>query len=205
VGHPDLAAHKNTRRHLGAWLCFEDESGQSLRPPKATTWAPRGQTPQVKVTGSGYGRVAVAGLVCAKPGRRTRLIYRTMLRRGRPGEPKGFGMADFCRLLDAAHRQLGGKIVLVWDNDRRHLSRAMRTALAARTRWLTVFQLPAYAPELNPAEGVWSSLHRGLANLAPRGTDQLAAVVKTKLKRMQYRHGLLDGFIAETGFVLEPP
>ena len=159
----------------------------------------------VKVTGKGYGRVAVAGLVCAQPGRRTRLIYRTMLRRGRPGEPKGFTATDFARLLDGAHQQLDGKIVLVWDNDRRHLSRAMRTAIAARTAWLTVCQLPAYAPELNPAEGVWSSLRRGLANLAPRGINQLGAVVKTKLKRMQYRHRLLDGFIAETGFVLEPP
>nr|AGS49941.1 hypothetical protein [uncultured bacterium esnapd26] len=52
---------------------------------------------------------------------------------------------------------------------------------------------------------MWSSLRRGLADLAPRAIDQLAAIVKTKLERMQYRHGLLDGFIAETGFVLEPP
>ena len=76
----------------------------------------------------------------------------------------------------------------------------------ARGSWLTVFQLPAYAPELNPAEGVWSSLRRGLANLAPHGIDELAAAVKTRLKRMQYRRdGLLDGFIAEIGFTLEPP
>jgi putative transposase len=191
---------------LGAWLCWKDESGQGLRPPKAKTWAPRGQTPVVKVTGKGYGRIAVAGLVCAKPGRRTRLIYRTLVRRGRPGEPKGFTARGFARLLDAAHAQLGGKIVLVWDNDRQHLSRTMHDAIEARGSWLTVFHLPAYAPELNPAEGVWSGLRRGLANLAPRGIDQLAAIVKTKLKRMQYRRdGLLDGFIAETGFVLEPP
>jgi putative transposase len=37
-----VAAHKRTALDLGAWLCFEDEAGQSLRPPKATTWAPRG-------------------------------------------------------------------------------------------------------------------------------------------------------------------
>jgi hypothetical protein len=90
VGRRDLAAGKTTVLDLGAWLCWEDESGQGLRPPKARSWAPRGQTPVVKVTGKGYGRVAVAGLVCAKPGPRTRLIYRTRVRRGRPGEPKGF-------------------------------------------------------------------------------------------------------------------
>ncbi|GAA2889575.1 hypothetical protein GCM10010517_53700 [Streptosporangium fragile] len=94
--------------------------------------------------------------------------------------------------------------MLVWDNDRRHLSRAMRTAIEARP-WLTVFQLPAYAPELNPAEGVWSVLKRGLANLAPHDTDQLTMLIKTKLKRMRYRPVLLDGFIAQTGLILKPP
>ncbi|MEV0202403.1 transposase [Nonomuraea sp. NPDC050691] len=184
---------------------FEDEAGQSLRPPKARTWAPRGKTPVVKVTGKGYGRVSLAGLICIRPGQRTRLMFRTLLRRGRSGEVKGFGPRQFAGLLDAAHALLGGKIVLVWDNDRRHLSKVMRASIEARSAWLTVFQLPAHAPELNPVEQVWSALKRGLANLAPRTTDQLAAVIKARLKRMQYRHGLLDGFTAATGLTLEPP
>jgi putative transposase len=50
---PDLAWHERTRRDLGAWLCWEDESDRVLRPPKARTWAPRGQTPIVKITGTG--------------------------------------------------------------------------------------------------------------------------------------------------------
>ena len=41
----------------GAWICFEDEAGQNLRPPKARTWARRGHTPVVKVSGKGSGRV----------------------------------------------------------------------------------------------------------------------------------------------------
>jgi hypothetical protein len=32
------------RRRTWAWLCFEDESGQSLRPPKGRTWRRRGRT-----------------------------------------------------------------------------------------------------------------------------------------------------------------
>jgi transposase len=43
----------------------------------------------------------------------------------------------------------------------------MRQLIAARS-WLAVYQLPPYAPELNPVEGVWSSLRRSLANLAKR-------------------------------------
>jgi len=59
---------------------------------------------------------------------------------------------------------------------------------------LTVFQLPAYAHELNPVELFLSYLKRSLANLAKRNLAQLTALVKTRLKRMQYRPGLLGGF-----------
>lgn len=158
----------------------------------------------VKVSGKGSGRISIAGMVCAKPGLRTRLIYRTMAHHGRRGERKGFKEADFARLLDAAHQQLGGPIVLVWDNSTQHVDAAMRTLIAARA-WLTVFQLPSYAPDLNPEEGVWAHLKKSLANLAACTTDQLAVLAKTRLKRMQYRPNLLDGFIAETGLLLEPP
>ncbi|MEW1914911.1 transposase [Kitasatospora sp. NPDC085895] len=90
-------------------------------------------------------------------------------------------------------------------NSTQHTDAAMRELLAARSSWLTVFHLPPYAPDLNPAEGVWAHLKKSLGNLAARTLDQLAALVRTRLKRMQYRPDLLDGFIAETGLVLTPP
>ena len=49
---------------------------------------------------------------------------------------------------------------------------------------------------------MWAHLKKTLANLAPCTIDQLAALIRTRLKRMQYRPALLDGFIAETGLVL---
>lgn len=158
----------------------------------------------VKVSGKGSGRVSVAGALCVKPGLRTRLIYRAIVHHGRTGEPKGFREPDLARLLDAVHQQLGGKIVLVWDNSTQHTDALMRELLATRC-WLTAFQLPSYAPELNPDEGVWAHLKKSLANLAAHGTDELASLVRTRLKRMQYRPALLDGFIAETGLNLAPP
>jgi transposase len=84
-----------------------------------------------------------------------------------------------------------------------HVSRAMRELIAARG-WLTVYQLPAYAPELNPVEAVWSHLKRSLANLAKRGIGELTTLVRTRLKRMQYRPSLLGGFLAGTGLDLTP-
>ncbi|WP_425576957.1 IS630 family transposase [Streptomyces kunmingensis] len=190
---------------LGAWLCFEDEAGQGLRPPKGRTWGRRGRTPVVKVTAAGTKRVSMAALICTKAGHRARLIYRIHLDRGPvKGRRKGFTETDYARLLDAAHRQLGGPVVLVWDNLNTHVSRAMQELIAARG-WLSVYQLPPYAPELNPVEGVWSHLKRSLANLTKHGLDQLTALVKTRLKRMQYRPGLIDGYMARTGLDLQPP
>ena len=64
----DLAGDKRTAADLGAWLCFEDESGQGLRPPKGRTWGRRGQTPVVTVTGGHNTRVSLAALIATGPG-----------------------------------------------------------------------------------------------------------------------------------------
>ncbi len=71
-----MAGGKKTAADLGAWLIFEDESGQGLRPPKGRTWGRRGQTPVVKVTGGQNTRVSLAALIAVKPGCGPRLIYR---------------------------------------------------------------------------------------------------------------------------------
>jgi transposase len=76
--------------------------------------------------------------------------------------------------------------------------------LVAARDWLTVYQLPAYASELNPVESVWSVLKRSLANLARRDVAQLTALAKTRLRRMQYRPGLLEGFLAGARLDLTP-
>lgn len=160
-------------------------------------------TPVVRVRAGGSGRVMLAGLIATRPDRTPRLIYRTRLRRGRAGERKSFAEADYAALLDAAHQQLGGPIVLVWDNLNTHRSAAMRALIAARP-WLSVFPLPAYAPELNPVEGVWAHLKGSLVNLARHGLDQLIGLIKTRLRRMQYRPVLLAGFVAKTRLDLQP-
>jgi transposase len=155
----------------------------------------------VTVTAGHNTRVSLAALIATRPGCQPRLIYRTHLGGRRDGRRKGFTEAEYARLLDAAHQQLNGPVVLVWDNLNTHVSRAMRELAAARS-WLIVFQLPPYASELNPVEAVWSNLKRSLANLAKHNIGQLTALVKTRLRRMQYRPGLLDGFLAKTGLDL---
>ena len=198
-----MAGGKTVAAERGAWLCFEDEAGQALRPPKARTWGRRGRTPVIPVSGKGSGRVSVAGLVCVRPGDRSRLIYRVLVHRGRKGERRSFAETDYAALLDAAHQQLGGSITVIWDNLNTHVSAAMRALIASRD-WLRVIRLPAYAPDLNPVESVWSHLKRSLGNLAVQGIDDLAAIVKNRLKRIQYRPELTDAFFTQTGLTLDP-
>jgi hypothetical protein len=63
----------------------------------------------------------------------------------------------------------------------------------------------AYAPDLNPVEGIWSVLKRGvLANLAVASFGHLVQVIRHGLKKIQYRPGVIEGCLAGTGLALEP-
>jgi hypothetical protein len=133
----------------------------------------------VKVSGGGNRRVSLAALVCIKPGCRPRLIYRVHHAQA-PQRP-----------AQGVHR------------DRLRPAAGRRAPAAARA-WLRVYRLPPYAHELKPVKPIWSHLKRSLANLAKRNLAQLTALIKTRLRRMQYRPGLLGGFLASTGLDLTP-
>ncbi len=47
-------------------------------------------------------------------------------------------------------------------------------------------------------------MKNGLGNLAPCDAGQLAATVRNRLRRIQYRPALIDGFLAQTGLTLQP-
>ena len=99
-----MAGGKRTAADLGAWLIFEDESGQGLRPPKGRTWGRRGRTPVVKVTGAHNKRVSLAALIAVKPGCRPRLIYRAH-RSGAQGKDQRDGRTDSFRVHDSSLRR----------------------------------------------------------------------------------------------------
>jgi transposase len=195
---------KSTARDLDAYVCFEDEAGQGLRPPKGRTWAPRGTRPIVRVHGAGGGRVSIAGVVCYRPGDRPRLFYQLLICRRRKGEPKGFAWSDYRDLIITTHRQLGAPLVWCWDNLNIHLAPGLAEFAIENKDWLRIYRLPAYAPDLNPAEGIWSLLKRSMANFAAPGLDHLVRLVKRKLKKIQYRPHLIDGCLATSGLTLEP-
>ncbi len=163
-----------------------------VTPPTARTWAPRGRTPVVRLRGRSRRRVSVAALACYKPGEQSRLIYRFRRDDRAPPGRKSFAWTDYHDLVQAAHDQLGGPIVLVWDNLNTHLTAGMRQFIARRD-WPTVVQLPTYAPELNATEGLWSLLRRGpLANALFTDPDPPHHHPAPRLRRIQYRPHLID-------------
>jgi hypothetical protein len=93
---------------------------------------------------------------------------------------------------------LQAPIVLIWDNLSTHISHRMH-ALIAAWPWLTVVRLPSYAPDLNPTEGVWRWMKRGLTNIAAHGVDHLADLVRYRLRVCQQQTDLLAGFFANIG------
>jgi len=80
------------------------------------------------------------------------------------GKRSSTSCVDFLRALLG---KLAGKLLVIWDGSPIHRNRAIKGFLkagaATRRQWE---QLPGYAPELNPDEGIWNPLKRvELANL----------------------------------------
>uniref|UniRef100_UPI0039083EDD transposase n=1 Tax=Streptomyces bacillaris TaxID=68179 RepID=UPI0039083EDD len=197
-----MAAGKSTAAANSGWVVFEDDAGQSMTPPRARTWSRKGSTPVVRVRGQGSGRVSIAGMTCYKPGERSRLFYAIREYRGRKKRAEGLRLEGLRDLVIRAHTQLGGPIVLVWDNLRMNLVAPLREFFEANASWLTVFQLPTYAPDLSPQEGICSLVKRDLGNLAAADLSQVTRAVKRRLKMLQYRPEVIDGCLVGTGLPL---
>jgi transposase len=81
----------------------------------------------------------------------------------------------------------------------------MRQFAEANSDWLTVVHLPSYAPDLNAVEGAWSVMKSGLGNHAAATLDQHEAMVRSRLRSIQRRPGLINALLGQTGLSLDPP
>jgi hypothetical protein len=179
---------------------FGDESGSGLTGHVTRTWAPVGQPPVLHVVKGGQARLSMAALACYRPGGArpalARLIWRT--------KPGWYHDGELIDLLDQAHQQLAAPMILIWDNLPGHHSGRMHAAIRARD-WLEVHNLPSYAPELNPVEGLWAHLDATvLANLAALTLYELQHAVRAGLRAAQRRACLLDGFLVHAGLQIQP-
>jgi transposase len=97
----------------------------------------------------------------------------------------------------------GEQVILVWDRLPSHRSRLMQEFLAQQEHWLEVHQLPGYAPELNPLEGVWANFKGGeLANRCETSLTTVAYAAGLGADRVRSDQSLLFGFLRHTGLEL---
>jgi transposase len=82
----------------------------------------------------------------------------------------GVEVIQFLRLL---LRHMRRPVVVVWDGGTIHHRRLVRDYLADNRSRLRVYRFPAYAPELNPDEYVWTQSKRELTNGTPQDIDEL--------------------------------
>ena len=73
---------------------------------------------------------------------------------------------EVCHFLRHLLRHLHGPLIVIWDNGSVHKGVQIRQFLSRKKR-LHLEALPAYAPELNPDEGVWAQAKSSLANGRP--------------------------------------
>jgi hypothetical protein len=104
-------------------------------------------------------------------------------------------------VLGQLRKFLGGeKATLLWDGLPAHRSRAMRAWLRTQRSWLVVERLPAYAPDLNPVEGLWSSLKAvELANLTGPTLGEVLAQAHRGIQRIRTTPHLAYSFLRHTG------
>jgi len=192
MGQGGLAGGKKNSRNERAVVVFADESGLSLQPFIARTWAPRGQTPVVKHSFSWKKLSMCAALVYRWDGKPINLYFEIL-----PGAYNGCRVADF---LSSLHRELRGrKMIVIWDGLPAHRSSEVQELLEAKSN-ITVTTLPAYAPNLNPTEYLWSHMKRGsLANFAPSTIEPLYKRACQGALSVFRRPALLSSFTRAAG------
>jgi transposase len=112
-----------------------------------------------------------------------------------------FHGGDVVRFLGHLERQLGGKLLIVWDRAKIHRGAAVREYLSAgHAARLELHSLPGYAPDLNPDEGVWHWLKGQLANVSCLDLPQLRDEIQRHLRRLRQHPHLIQGFFREAGY-----
>ena len=164
-----------------------------MQPLVRRTWAPRGHTPTTYYRCRRHKRVSVIGGLSISPRRQRLGLYVHLY-----GDTS-IRDTQVRAFLGDVHRHLRGHIIVVWDRLNAHRSRAMR-AYAEKRPWLTLESLPAYAPDLNPIEGVWAYVkHRRLANHAVDDLETLTKTVAAEISRARTPPQRLQGFVRHTG------
>ena len=153
----------------------------SERPHRVRTWAPKGQTPVLQYSFNWKCLSAIAGLTIWN-------FYFQLF----PGSIKGPQIIQF---LGHLRRHIPKPLLVIWDGLPAHRSRLVRDFVAGQAGAIQLEYLPAYAPELNPAEYIWGHCKQHeLPNFCPKNFGQLGWAARRALRRMRRRAPLVASF-----------
>jgi transposase len=111
-------------------------------------------------------------------------------------QDRALDSSDVVAFLEHLLREVPGRMVLIWDGAPIHRSHIIKEFLAngAALR-LHLERLPAYAPELNPGEGLWQQLKGGeLRNLCCFNIPHLRHEWRDAVKRVRRKAHLIQSF-----------
>jgi transposase len=163
-----------------------DETGFLLQPLNRRTWAPTGVRPQ-QYAWDRHDRLSVVGSMSISPRRRRLNVFFRV-------QEENVRAPHVMRYLRDLHRQHRRPLIVVMDRLNVHRS-AVRRLRERGARWLHVEWLPAYAPELNPVEPLWSQTKfTDLANFIPDDVHHLHDAVIEAIGDLQFRPQLLRSF-----------
>jgi transposase len=166
-----------------------DQSGFYLLPAVVRTYAPVGQTPILHEQLS-RDHLSVISAISLEG-----KLYMMEQQRAFKGE-------DVVRFLRHLLRQVPGKLLVIWDGSPIHRGRAVKDFLGggAASR-VQLEQLPGYAPDLNPDEGVWKHLkYVELKNLCCQRLSELKVELRKAKERLRRKRDVIQGCIRQPGF-----
>lgn len=114
-------------------------------------------------------------------------------------QARAFNGRHIVRFLQHLLHHIPGKLLLIWDGLAAHRGQAVKQFLReGAAQRLHLEQLPGYAPDLNPDEGVWRYLKRvELANLCCRDLDELRRELRKAIARLRYKSHLIQSFFRQ--------
>jgi transposase len=169
-------------KKLGAEIYFEDESGIRSDFHSGKTWAPKGQTPVIEVTGARFS-LNMIGAISPKGHLRFMIVH---------GSVSSDQICDFIRrLMHNAQKP----VFVIWDGHPTHKSKIVQECINSFEGRLEVYTLPSYSPELNPAEQIWNNVkNHGVGRKKVFGPDQLKNLVLGQLRKLQKLPSIVMAF-----------
>lgn len=152
---------------------FVDEAGFSLLPAAVRSYAPRGQTPILRVPLTGDHLSVISAIT---PDGRLLMIM-------------AFNGTTIVRFLKHLLRHRQGKLLIIWDRLPAHRGQAVKDFLRqGAARRIHLERLPGYAPDLNPDEGIWRYLKQvEMKNLCCHNLDELHDELRKATARLRHK------------------